>query len=82
MQEKEKTDNFAFLIKQHNIIIRMKDRNTLKRNYNSPLSYQTEVAFEQALLVATARLIMTVDETETVNTAETDAPGGEMYFEF
>ena len=60
----------------------MKHRNTLKRTYSSPLSYPTEIAFEQALLVTTARLIMTVDETETVNTAETDEPGGEMYFEF
>ena len=60
----------------------MKHRNTLKRTYSSPLSYPTEIAFEQALLVTTARLIMTVDETETVNTETTDAPGGEMYFEF
>jgi hypothetical protein len=54
----------------------------MKRTYESPRVKPTEVAFEQALLVTTARLIMTVDETETVNTAETDAPGGEMYFEF
>ena len=60
----------------------MKHRNQMKRTYESPRGKPTEVAFEQALLVTTARLIMTVDETETVNTAETDAPGGEMYFEF
>lgn len=57
-------------------------RNTFNRAYQAPLSTPTEVKIEQSLLVATARLIMTVDETETVNTAETDAPGGEMYFEF
>ena len=55
----------------------------MKRNYSSPLSWPTEVAFEQALLVATARFLFTVEETENMNeTAGSDEPGGEMYFEF
>ena len=57
-------------------------RNTFDRTYQAPLLTMTKVEFEQSLLVATARLIMTVDQTETVNTETTDAPGGEMYFEF
>ena len=61
----------------------MKHRNQMKRNYSSPLSLPTEVAFEQALLVATARFLFTVEETENMNeTAGSDEPGGEMYFEF
>ena len=39
----------------------------MKRTYRSPLSLPTEVAFEQALLVTTARLLMEVDELENVN---------------
>lgn len=54
----------------------------MKRNYNSPLSSPTEVAFEQALLVATNRLMMEVDESENVNIGAGDQPDGEMYFEF
>ena len=53
-----------------------------KRVYFAPVSISTAVTIEKALLVATARLLLEVDETETVNTAATDAPGGEMYFEF
>ena len=56
----------------------------MKRNYSSPLSLPTEVAFEQALLVTTARFVMQVDESENIN-AEipgADDAGGEMYFEF
>jgi len=61
----------------------MEKRKQPKRNYGSPQSWPTEVAFEQALLVATARFLFTVEETENMN-AETgsDEPGGEMYFEF
>ncbi len=53
----------------------------MKRTYRSPLSSPTEVAFEQALLVAT---VFTVEESENMNakTAGSDEPGGEMYFEF
>ena len=55
-----------------------------KRTYRSPLSKETVVAFEQALLVTTARLLMEVDELENVNATApgSDEPGGEMYFEF
>ena len=55
-----------------------------KQTYRSPLSKETVVAFEQALLVTTARLLVEVDETENVNATITgsDEPGGEMYFEF
>ena len=61
----------------------MKHRNQMKRTYRSPLSSPTEVAFEQALLVATARFLFTVEESENMNkTAGSDEPGGEMYFEF
>ncbi len=56
----------------------------MKRTYRSPLSSPTEVAFEQALLVATARFLFTVEEDQNMNakTAGSDEPGGEMYFEF
>ena len=60
----------------------MKHRNQMKRTYSSPLSSPTEVAFEQALLVATARLTMQVDESENVNIEAGDEPTGDMYFEF
>ena len=58
------------------------ERNEKNRTYQAPKSTPAKLEFERARLVATARLLMNVDETETVNTAETDAPGGEMYFEF
>ena len=57
----------------------------MKRTYRSPLSSPTEVAFEQALLVATARFLVDVEEAENVNkTLGTTAeePGGGLYFEF
>jgi hypothetical protein len=54
----------------------------MKRTYSSPLSAPTEVTFEQALLVTTARLTMEVDEYENVNIMAGDEPTGEMYFEF
>lgn len=57
----------------------MKHRNQMKRTYRSPLSSQTEVAFEQALLVTTTRLTEYVDETENVNETASEA---DMYFEF
>ncbi len=62
----------------------MKHRNQMKRTYSSPLSAPTEVTFEQALLVATARFLFTVEEDQNMNakTAGSDQPGGEMYFEF
>lgn len=60
------------------------NHNIMKRTYASPLSKPTEVAFEQALLVATARFLFEVDESENMNakTSGSDQPGGEMYFEF
>ncbi|MBO4769028.1 MAG: hypothetical protein J5495_05795 [Bacteroidales bacterium] len=56
----------------------------MKRTYDSPLAKPTEVEFEQALLVTTARLLMYVDEAENVNAGidGADDEGGEMYFEF
>ena len=61
----------------------MKHRNEMKRTYSTPLSYPTEVLFEQALLVTTTRITMTVDELENVNDDPTDdQAGGDMYFEF
>ena len=54
----------------------------MKRTYSSPLSLPTEVAFEQALLVTTARLLLEVDESENVNIVAGDEPTGDMYFEF
>ena len=61
----------------------MENRKQSKRNYGSPQSWPTEVAFEQALLVATARFLFTVEETENMNAEDgSDEPGGEMYFEF
>ena len=55
-----------------------------KRIYCSPRSFPAEVAFEQALLVTTTRLLVEVDESENVNATidGADAPGGDMYFEF
>lgn len=58
----------------------MKHRNQMKRTYRSPLSLPTEVAFEQALLVTTTRLLVEVDESENVNADETSSET--MYFEF
>ena len=52
----------------------------MKRTYRSPLSLQTEVAFEQALLVTTTRLLVEVDESENVNADDTSSET--MYFEF
>ena len=59
-------------------------RQHAKRFYSSPRSIPTEVAFEQALLVKTARLLLEVDESENVNatTPGSDEPGGAMYLEF
>ena len=52
----------------------------MKRTYRSPLSLPTEVAFEQALLVTTTRLLVQVDETENINADESSTET--MYFEF
>ena len=60
----------------------MEKRNQSKRTYGSPQSWPTEVAFEQALLVTTNRLLMELDELENVNETAGDEPGGDMYFEF
>ncbi len=58
----------------------------MKRTYRSPLSLPTEVAFEQALLVATATLLMDVDETQNMNTpvdgVSPDTEGKDLYFEW
>ena len=55
-------------------------RHQAKRTYCSPRSIPTEVAFEQALLVTTTRLLVEVDESENVNADETSSET--MYFEF
>ena len=61
----------------------MKLRNQMKRTYISPVVQPTEVLFEQALLVTTTRITMTVDELENVNDDPADdQAGGDMYFEF
>ena len=60
----------------------MKRNSQPKRAYQTPSLVPTEVAFERALLAATARFVLDVDLTETMNDATTDAAGGEMYFEF
>ena len=51
-----------------------------KRIYCSPRSFPAEVAFEQALLVTTTRLLVEVDESENVNADDTSSET--MYFEF
>ena len=59
------------------------ERNNVNRTYQAPQSKPTEVEFEQSLLVATARLLLEVDEAQNMNkTAGSDTEGGEMYFEF
>ena len=65
----------------------MRHRNQSKRVYSSPLSRPTEVEFEQALLVTTARFLLQVDELENMNIQGErivdDATGEDiMYFEF
>lgn len=57
----------------------MRHRNQSRRVYISPLSLSTDVEFEQALLVETARFLLQVDELENVNI---EAAEDIMYFEF
>ena len=59
----------------------------MKRTYRSPLSSPTEVAFEQALLVATGTLLLEVDPLENINAPDdeghaVDGVGSDLYFEF
>ena len=59
------------------------ERNNVNRTYQAPQSKPTEVEFEQSLLVATARLLLEVDESENMNIPDgSDEPAGDMYFEF
>ena len=59
------------------------ERNNVNRTYQAPQSKPTEVEFEQSLLVATARLLLEVDESENMNIPDgSDEPTGDMYFEF
>ena len=66
----------------------MKKFNNTKRTYVAPAFLPTEVAFEQSLLVATARFLLEVDPDQNMNikgdtdTIAPDEAGGEMYFEF
>ena len=61
----------------------MERKNLTKHAYQAPWSTPTEVTFEQSLLVATARMLLEVNELEQMNDApEDEQPGGEMYFEF
>ena len=61
----------------------MRNRNQSRRVYISPLSLPTEVEFERALLVETARFLLQVDELENVNIAADQLTGEDiMYFEF
>lgn len=62
----------------------MNNRKQGKGFYSAPWARLTDVAFEQALLVTTTRLMMTVDELENVNAEDPldQEVGSEMYFEF
>ena len=65
----------------------MRLRYSKKHVYSSPQSRPTEVVFEQALLVTTARFLLQVDELENMNIQGEqiiDSSTGEdlMYFEF
>ena len=62
----------------------MDDQKQGKRFYSAPWARPTVVAFEQALLVTTTRLTMTVDELENVNADDPldQEVGSDMYFEF
>ena len=62
----------------------MDDQKQGKRFYSAPWARPTDVAFEQALLVTTTRLMMTVDELENVNAEDPldQEVGSDMYFEF
>ena len=65
----------------------MRLRYSKKRVYGAPQSRPTEVVFEQALLVTTARFLLQVDELENMNIQGEqiiDSSTGEdlMYFEF
>ena len=62
----------------------MNDRKQGKGIYSAPWARPTVVAFEQALLVTTTRLMMTVDELENVNADDPldQEVGSDMYFEF
>ena len=64
----------------------MRHRYPKKRVYCSPSSCPTEVEFEHALLVETARFLLQVDELDNVNISAQDVYDrtGEdiMYFEF
>lgn len=62
----------------------MDDQKQGKRFYSAPWARPTVVAFEQALLVTTTRLMMTVDELENVNAEDPldQEVGSDMYFEF
>lgn len=60
----------------------MEKRNQPKRNYGSPQSWPTEVAFEEALLVDTARFLFNVEESDNINATDgVDEEGGDLYFE-
>lgn len=60
----------------------MKKRNQSKRSYLKPQSWPTEVAFEEALLVDTARFLFNVEESDNINATDgIDEEGGDLYFE-
>ena len=60
----------------------MEKRKQSKRTYGSPQSWPTEVAFEQALLVTTARFLFNVEESDNINATDgIDEEGGDLYFE-
>ena len=61
----------------------MRHRNQTKRAYRSPQSRLTDVEFELAF-VATAQLVLEIDELENVNLTggDTQAEGSDFYFEF
>ena len=61
----------------------MRHQNQKKRTYGAPLSIPTDVAFEQALLAGSVRMLLDVNPlvNETVDGVD-DKAGGETYFEF
>ena len=55
----------------------------MKRTYRSPLSSPTEVAFEQALLAGSVRMLLDVNPLDNeAKDGVTNVAGGETYFEY
>ena len=59
----------------------MMHRNRTKKTYRTPLSWSAKLEVENALLAASARLLMQVDELDNVNARE-EVDANDFYFEF